>query len=208
MKALASPFVYATVPRLLPNGGTVVCLGGGPSLTPDDVTYCRGKATVIAINDAYKLAPWADVLYACDARWWNWHRGVTSFTGLKFSLQKAAAGWKGVGVLKRTGDYGLERKPHAIRAGRNSGYQAVNIAWHLGATRILLLGYDMQIAQGKPTHWFGEHPNKTPPPVQSFRGPFRSLPPILKDFNLEIINCTRETALPYFPRMPIDEALP
>lgn len=208
MKVAAPSFVFATVPRLLPDGGTVVCIGGGPSLTPADVDYCRGKAFVIAINDAYKLAPWADLLYACDARWWNWHRGVKEFKGLKFSLQKAAGSWKGVGVLKRTGDYGLERKPHAIRAGRNSGYQAINVAVHLGATRILLLGYDMQITPGKPTHWFGEHPNRQPPPVQSFRGAFRSLPPILAEFKLTIINCSRETSLNYFPKMPIEGALP
>ena len=39
------------VPSLCP-GGTVVCLGGGPSLHADDVDYCRGKATVVAINDS------------------------------------------------------------------------------------------------------------------------------------------------------------
>jgi len=28
---------------------------------------------VLAINDAYRLAPWADWLYACDDRWWRFH---------------------------------------------------------------------------------------------------------------------------------------
>lgn len=206
MKAIAPPkFPYAVVPRLC-DGGTVVCLGGGPSLTQADVDYCRGKAIVVAINDAYKLAPWADVLYACDARWYSWHRGVTEFPGLKFSLQKAAAVWPRVGVLKRTGDTGLERKPHALRTGRNSGYQAINLALHLGASRVLLLGYDMQRTNGK-SHWFGEHPNNQPPQVGSFRQHFTALVPHLKPFNLTVINCSRETALTCFPRQPIEEAL-
>jgi hypothetical protein len=82
--------VTPSVPKLCP-GGTVVCIGGGPSLTRDDVDYCRGKAFVIAINDAYKLAPWADALYACDGLWWRWHKGVPSFDGPKFALTKPAA---------------------------------------------------------------------------------------------------------------------
>lgn len=209
MKPLPPPkFVHATVPRLLPNGGTVVCLGGGPSLTEADVAYCRGKADlVIAINNAYQLAPWADVLYACDARFWTWHRGVKSFKGLKFSLQKAAAVWSAVGVLKRTGDYGLERKPHGLRTGRNSGYQAINVALHLGATRVLLLGYDMQLTGGR-CHWHPPHPNNQPPPVQSFRGAFRMLAPQLAGYGLTVINCSRETALTCFPCQPLEQALP
>ena len=43
--------------------------------------YVQGKARVIAVNDAWRLAPWADILYACDGRWWRHHKGVPEFTG-------------------------------------------------------------------------------------------------------------------------------
>lgn len=208
MKPLPSTFIYATVPRLLPHGGTVVCIGGGPSLTQEDVDYCRDKAdAVIAINNAYQLAPWATALYACDARWYTWHRGAKGFKGLKYCLQKAAAQWPGVRVLKRMGYPGLERKPHGIRIGTNSGYQALNVAYHFGATRILLLGYDMQLTGGK-SHWFGEHPNNIKPNVGSFRSCFTALEKELPAYNLTVINCSRETALTCFPRMPLEQALP
>src|SRR5690349_3855481 len=51
----------------------------GPSLTRDVVTRVAaakvfGGARVIAINDAYLMAPWADVLYFADPRWWDWQR--------------------------------------------------------------------------------------------------------------------------------------
>lgn len=203
--AAPARFPYATVPHLCV-GGTVVCLGGGPSLTPADVDYVRGKASVIAINDAYRLAPWADVLYACDARWWEWHRGVPSFQGLKFSLQKRAAQWPGVRVLRNTGTEGLERKPTGLRTGRNSGYQAINLARHLGAVRVLLLGYDMQHTGGK-THWHGDHPGSPPSYVGSFRSSFKALAQVLHEYQLTIINCSRETALSCFPRQAIDDVL-
>ena len=68
---------------------TVVCIASGPSLTQDQVDQVKGLNT-IAINDAYKLAPWANILYACDYQWWDWHKGVPDFKGYK--LQHAIGG--------------------------------------------------------------------------------------------------------------------
>ena len=48
-------------------GDTCCILATGPSLTPAQAEYAKGKARVIAVNDAWRLAPWADILYACDA---------------------------------------------------------------------------------------------------------------------------------------------
>jgi hypothetical protein len=61
-------------------------LAAGRASPPADVEACRGKTRVIAVNDAYRLAPFADVLYACDEKWWKWHQGVPSFTGLKYGM--------------------------------------------------------------------------------------------------------------------------
>ena len=177
-------------------------------MTREDVEYCHGKATVIAINDAYRLALWADVLYACDAQWWKWHGGVPSFRGLKFSLQADAARWPCVQVLENTGEHGLETAPTGLKTGRNGGYQAINLAVHLGATRVLLLGYDMQAFKGRPSHWFGEHPFGSP--ARSFGMFLNHWPAIvtpLQQLGVTVINCSRETALDLFPRMPITEAL-
>ena len=205
-KAPHRPVVYATVPRKWPDS-TIVCIGGGPSLTQEDVEAVRGRVdAVIAINDAYRLAPWADVLYACDERWWTWHKGVKSFAGLKYSLQKSSLKWRGVQVLQNTGPIGLERKPNGLKTGKNSGYQAMNLAFHLGAKRILLLGYDMQVAIGK-SHWFGSHPGGGPPPVQSFRGMFRQIVGPLEKEGVSVVNCSRETALDCFTRLPLTQAL-
>ena len=199
--------VYATVPCVWP-GSTIVCLGGGPSLTAADVEACRGQARVIAINDAYRQAPWADVLYACDAQWWTWHKGVPSFTGLKYSLTLPTTNAWGVQILRNDGPHGLATKPDSLRTGSNGGYQAINLAVHLGAARILLLGYDMARTGGK-THWFGEHPKRSaPPPFGKMLQAFPTLVAPLAARGVEVFNCTPTTALKTFPRRALHECLP
>ena len=192
-----------SVPRRWP-GRTVVCLGGGPSLTPADVDTVRGWAPVIAINDAYRVAPWADVLYACDDKWWAWHQGVATFAGAKYALDAKATRWPGVQVLRNAGEKGLELDPTGLRTGRNSGYQAINLAVHVGAARIVLLGYDMSPAPDGRTHWFGDHPDKAPSPYALMRTAFDTLVAPLAAAQVEVLNCSRRTALTAFPCAPLD----
>jgi hypothetical protein len=193
----------ASVPKLWP-GETFVCIGSGPSLTREDVDYCRGKARVIVVNNGYQLAPWADVLYACDTAWWRVHHGVPDFQGLKYSLSV----WPGVQTLRNTGPCGLDLDPTGLRTGRNSGYQAINLAVHLGARRILLLGYDMHPGPKGQQHWHPDHPQKTTSPYAAFRMCFTTIVKPLADLGIEMVNCSRATALESWPRLPIEQALP
>lgn len=188
---------------------TFVLIGGGPSLTPSDVDYVRDKARVIAINDAYRLAPWAEVLYAADAHWWAWHDGVPGFEGQKYSIEtRQTMVYPDVTVLKNTGYIGLELDPLGLRTGHNSGYQALNLAVHMGAKRIVLLGYDMCANPNGPSHWFGEHKIPSPSPYADMRAAFDTLVEPLAEIGVEVINCTRRTALKTFPCMALEEALP
>ena len=107
-QSLDYPVVWR-VPRLWPDA-TVVCIGSGPSLTAEDVDYCRGRAKVIAINNAYQLAPWSDVLYACDGAWWDWHQGAPDFGGIKVSSTKNAMRWPGILLLELGDSRGLPRR--------------------------------------------------------------------------------------------------
>ncbi len=192
-----------TIPRLWPDS-TVVCIASGPSVTPADVDYCRGRARVLVINDAYTLAPWADALYACDDRWWNWHKGCPDFAGLKFGMLPHA--WPGVSFIRNMGDKGFCTTGQGVCTGRNSGYMAVNLAAALGAARILLLGYDMKIS-GR-SHFFGEHPNQQKPPVKTFLEFWPNCIKPLQTMGIAVVNCSRDTALKIFPRAPIEVALP
>lgn len=184
---------------------TVVCLASGPSLTAADVAYCRGRAVVLAIKDAIRLAPWADVLYACDAKWWQHYGDRLTFTGQKYTLEHTARQW--ATVLENTGDSGLEVTPTGLRTGKNSGYQAINLAVHLGATRIVLLGYDMAPDDTGKHHWFGAHPWKTTPPYKLFLPFFQTLVAPLAQLGITIWNASRRTALTCFPCVSLEEAL-
>lgn len=206
-----------SVPRTFPNS-TIVCLGCGPSLTAEDVEACRGNAPVVAVNDAYRLAPWADVLYAADSDWWREYDGVPSFTGLKYGIvnktRKKDRWPPDVQVLKFTGYDGIETDSSGLRAGKrggqNSGLQAIGVAVHLGASRILLLGYDLHVSDGR-THFFGEHPDRirkpSPSPYALMVRSFDALVEPLKALGVEVVNCSRRSALACFPRASLADAL-
>jgi hypothetical protein len=184
------------------DGETFVLIGTGPSLSNDDVNYCRGRARVVCVNDSYLLAPWADALVAADASWWLTHQGVPTFTGEKWSVEHTSWGrlrerWPEVKRLTPTGDRGIETDPAKIRTGRNSGYLALGLAVHYGASKILLIGYDMGHKKGAPSHFFGDHP-----------GAYKSAVAPLKALGVEVVNCSRSTALACFRRSTLEQELP
>lgn len=188
--------------RLWP-GATVVCVGSGMSLKAEDLALVRGRARVIVVNDAYKLAPWADVLYACDSKWWGWHKDALQFAGMKLTLDGPHC-CRQVPAVRHAGRDGLELDPErGIRDGHHSGYQAINVAVQLGASRIVLLGYDMHGG-----HFFGKHPDGTVPPHQLCLRAFDTLVGPLKSAGIEVINCTRKTALAVFPNRRLEDVFP
>ncbi len=195
--------VRHAVPRLWPDS-TVVCIASGPSLIADDVAFVRGKAKTIVVNSSYQMALWADCLYAADAHWWRWQKGAPEFAGLKYSLEANAAKWPGVNVLQYGGEMGLSSDPTTLSSGRNSGYQAIGLAVHFGASRIVLLGYDMQRGLKGEEHWHGNHPRHDRSDYPNFLRFFDSIAGLLKARGVEVINCTRRTALKCFDRQPLD----
>jgi len=88
----------------------------------------------------------------------------------------------------------------------NSGAQAINLAYLLGATRIILIGYDMQNTGGR-AHWFGEHPHtlQTGGNYAVYVDRFARLASDLAYEGVEVINCTRETALHQFRRARLED---
>lgn len=205
--AVAAP---VRVPRLWP-GETVVVLGGGSSLTQSDVDYVRGKARVIAVKEAYQLAPWADCLYGCDAKFWRFYHGVPEFAGLKYGLDDETnppEPWPDLQILRNTGTDGLELDPTGLRTGYNSGYQAVQLARHFGAAKIVLLGFDMWRGPNGQQNWFGWHPNHLESPYPIFLQAFASIAEPLKTAGVEVVNCSRFTVLNVFPRMALEEVFP
>jgi len=98
---------------------------------------------------------------------------------------------------KTGGDFGEDCIHHGPMG--NSGYQALNLAYILGAGKIILLGFDMS-----GSHFFGEHPEplKVTSPFKQFVNGFRT---ITKP--VEIINCSRQTKIDCFPRKNLEDVL-
>lgn len=189
---------------------TVVCIASGPSLTQGDVDFVRGKARVIVVNNTYQLAPWADALWATDSKWWRHHADAANFSGLKFAIKVPGLQYPAdVHVLKNTGIEGLELQAHGVRNGKNGGQCAINVAVHLGASRIVLLGYDCQLGPKGEEHWHGRHPQglRTGMPIKTWRQSYQSLVQPLRDLKIDVVNCTRRTALTCFRRASLDEVL-
>ncbi len=185
-------------------GKTVACIAGGPSLTREQCEAVAHLPT-IGVNDAYRIAR-LDVLYACDEDWWNHHRGVKGFTGIKATQSERAARRFGLRLLRLEGHKGLNLKPGHICGGGNSGHQALNLAYHLGAARVLLLGYDMK---GKAAHWFGDHPREIykASDYGVWRNDFELIAREIQARGVEVINCSPDSALEWFPKMKLEDAL-
>jgi hypothetical protein len=198
-------------------GDPAVVIASGPSLTQDDADYCRGRAWVIVVNDNYRRAPWADVLYAADAEWWRAHDGVMGFRGEKWCPDEATAkefGCRPIDVRApdKTGDVtnnAFSTDPAILhRMGGNSGGQALNMAILRGASPIYLLGFDMQPTGGR-KHWFGDHPSslRKSQNFDSWRRALDAAYPQAAALGVEIVNCSRETALTAYPRASIANCL-
>lgn len=171
---------------------TIVVLGTGQSLTQADVNYCIGKADVLAVNDAWKLAPWADWMYAADVQFWGMHHEAIKrdFKGECWTQSGEAAEWYGLNRIHSFDAPGLSHDPKLIHQGGNSGYQAINLAYHFGASRIVLLGFDLY-----GTHFFGSHPRGLADPAQiSFDywlARFGALAEDLAWADVPVYNCSR-----------------
>lgn len=165
---------------------TWVCLATGPSMSQAVADSVRGKCKVIAVSDAYKLAPWADVMVSSDLKWWKHHQPY--FSGPKYATVEVPHS-----DIKRF-DW--------TETATNSGLLAIKVAAHLGAKRILLLGYDMG-----GSHFFGPHPaplkNTKPERFEVFKKQFEGFKPR----GVEIINCTPGSALKCYPMARLDEVL-
>ena len=112
-------------------------------------------------------------------------------------------------ALREAGDWGLSDDPARIYNGRNSGFQAANIAALTGPATIILLAYDARAPRtGERTHWFGEHPRSTPHSVfRKYVEAFEQAAGAFRTRGIRIINATPGSAIEIFEKMPLEDAL-
>lgn len=210
------------------SGKAVVCIATGPSLTEAQLRAVQAAreadaVRVIVVNDAYLVAPFADLLYYADEKWRRWQVGgiVRAWPWRRFTAADVSEAWAafagqrcsiGTKVHADT-EYlriwqtdGISTDPAMISTGSNGGHQALNIAVLAGGNPVLLLGYDAQ-PSGKRKHAFGDHPDGTEAPYDHMKRAMRTTVRPLQDLGARVINCSPGSGLDCFERGAIDAAL-
>lgn len=195
-------------------GETVFCLASGPSLTQEIVDKIRGPRTIV-VNTSVNLAPWADVLFFTDSGWYEPRRElVANFAGLVISMSATAKrelpdkvkrvqgiGDPQGGCFPKLGSPG-------VRQGRSSGHTAVGLAIALGASRVILVGYDMRMVGGR-EHHHSEYsgPRDLDQYAREFVPAFNGWNEDAHKVGVKILNATPLSAVREFPMVNLEEVL-
>jgi hypothetical protein len=174
----------------------IACVASGPSLTSDDCRRINDAGIpLIAVNNSWRAAPFCAVVYAADCCWWEEYGS---------DINIPAARWCGDAFTARR--FGINHLKTVIPGSFNSGQRAIELAAHLGASTVLLVGYDCSIRGG--VHWHGRHAVLDNPDVFSvsrWHDEFDRLRSYLP--GVDIINCSHRTRLEAFRRLPLEDAL-
>ena len=193
-------------------GECCAIIAAGPSAKKAPVELLRDRIHVIAINESYRLAPWAEILYSCDFAWWSQHKGARDFKGLRLCHDLRACNEFGLHrvMIESVGSNELLLdRPSYVGAGGNSGFQALNLAVQFGATGIMLIGVDCSLDHGQ--HWHGRHPYPMSNPaennVQRWRTAFEGIAARLAALGIDVVNCSAISKLTQYPKCSIEEGL-
>jgi uncharacterized Rossmann fold enzyme len=148
-------------------------------------------------------------MYACDDHWLDLYVNEIKrdFSGQIWTQSVLSARKYKLNLCEGQSMPGLGREK--LHFGNNSGYQAINLAYLLGATKIVLSGFDMNII-GDKVHFFGSHPyhHKGQGPnneiMKRWCANFERLAMDLEYEGVEVINASRHSALTAFKRMDLE----
>ncbi len=160
--------------------------------------------------------------YACNGGWWDhyWPE-CKDDPAEKWTCNKPAADRYGLNWVAERNAPGLSSDPSVIHHGHGSGFTLVNLAYLMGAERIVLLGYDLKYAPdydgraqavgSTPRHYFGEYPPALQhwPKVHVRNGVHVELLDLYRSVArqglVEIVNCTPGSAIDCFPMRDIHD---
>ncbi len=141
-----------------------------------------------------------------DRAWWHEYGPSIKAGPELWTTNRETARVYGLHWIRGEQGGGISKEPNTIRMGGNSGFQAVGLALHFGAAKVVLLGYDMQLSGGK-THWHGDHKKLGNPVASKMAGWHQRFNQLAGQCGVPIINASRETALKCFPRLSLHESL-
>lgn len=177
-------------------------MASGPSMCEADAEMIRDwrdghDRRVIAVNTTFRLAPWADVIYAYDPAWWS--------DNVRGAERSGAELWSASSEACRL--FGLNRARLRMSGG-NSGYQAARLALTtFGAGTVILAGFDMQHTR-RDEHWHEPHPDRYPK-TRAYEEWVWYMKMLGRKFRGRLFNASRETAIPHedIPRVSLEDAL-
>jgi hypothetical protein len=158
------------VPRIW-NSETCFIIAGGPSVREQKLSLLNGKR-VIVVNSSWEAFPSAEYLFFADWEWWMQYwkklkpfsnaivtcsrtvRNTVSDPRVK-CLDKIKPPAPNTAAFKTWG--GIADNPRKVFVRNTSLTGAINLAVHLGSSRIVLLGADMQRDEKGRSHHHGPH---------------------------------------------------
>lgn len=193
-------------------GMTVTLIGGGPSHALVDLGVMAGHRFIAINSSCRKMLPIAtrtDALYFSDNSW-NENR------------PELAAGWPGPVITSnrnakaRLGDAvlridvtslvtRLRAFPDHVYA--SSGHGAACLAAVMGARRLLLVGFEGQLVDGR-SHGHDDYiQHDLPAYAERFIPAWEHLAGIFRENGVEVINCTPKSAIRAFPFAELKDVL-
>lgn len=184
---------------------TVVCLASGPSLTQEDVDYCKGKADIYAVKECWLMAKDCQMVYAADGDWWDHYEGLPEYKGRKITVNVDAANKWDLECVTYISTLNWNCGGH-IATGGNSGFQAMALAEMHGYERIILLGYDYGFKPNQDKHWW-DATIKRHCRSSNYTDWIKRMNQAAPLIQAEVLNASRESAINCFPRVDIKDVL-
>jgi len=222
---------YWKIPEIWP-GGECWILGGGPSLprqlgVPQSIidAVFNDEAHpseyspyfepikdrhIIAINAAYLLGPFSDMVFIGDGNFYVRNRKeLNEYPTVKVVANERAMKKfpnDNVKTVQRDHNhpFGITRRKHHVSWNGNSGMAAISMAYHLGARTIYLLGFDMMLDEGNNQHWHKHYKKGPKDPAATFRRHMRGCEMLQKDakkLGINLLNVNPDSAIPHVPKM-------
>jgi len=205
---------WKTIPTMFKNL-TVHILGGGPSLRLLQRCKWIRRRKCIAVNGAMFLGPFPQLLFFGDAKWYWWNeKEVQAFPGLKVTMNlryhnktpKSVEGEPNLIIIKKGSNAGWERREGHLSFCHSSGAGAVSLAARMGAKRIVLHGFDMQLVNGVRNYVPHKSQKTRVDPYNYMIDGFRVLSKQLAERGVKVYNATPGSALPFFPLISLEQA--
>lgn len=185
-------------------GSRCFIVAGGPSAVNARDIIPPGS-NVIAVKHAGQLLPWAPILFWAGKTWHKEPEAIKTLRGMngrstfikrKVDGVKEVIGKHVFEISRAPGGSGLSLDP-SLLSGWDAGGSALNLAYHLGAKEIIVIGLDYG---GR--HWLGD---RHPLPEETERlhnlhcEGVEAMAPALQEAGVRVFNASKISRLTCFP---------